>query len=708
MQITEVQLRNIGPHRELDVKFNSGLIGITGANGSGKSTLVNSIYAALTNDFKRIAEVKADAITKGSTAPSFIRLLGTHRGHAFELIRRLRGGKGEPAAEFLFAGVLYTKAADVEEAVTAQLNISKLIIDKYVFVDQWGMFSFLDQTASERAKTFQYLCGTEIAATIHKVCTTYVTKQTDLTLVDNSLELEEACVTLTNSVEHHRKQATAAKEKRLDADKLHECHNVLAHYQEYGDLQSRLAQAQIYAKSFETQFTGGKAELRTNDAKLKPRADWLSEHKGQVLVAHARVSAEAVQQRVVVKLNAAKKELAQLATVEFEEPGIDSKLYVEEQGREVEQKQRHELRFKLDQVKQLLASKLRQCVSCCQPISEEYVAKVKVEAASNQQQLDHVVARLAYSVQADGLFQKYQETVKAQEQRKVQLKNLCAELSERVTEFDENMAYAAALVLVQKAATIQAEVDQLTVTIRRTKKEQDRLEGRLLEARDSVAAMQEKQEGSWPSAQQAEEAHDQLEAHAEEEKRYRESVGAYREARRALELQTELLAKLRGKLVAQAKIRNLLETISAVGDVFHWNGLPKVVSQANLELLVGDINENLRLFNDPFCVEADDDLSFSVWFPGTPAVKARQLSGGQKVVLAIAFRAALDRVFGHDVGMLFLDEPTAGLDADNVNYFHTALQQLARKLGTERQLIVITHVTALGGAFDQLVEVRKD
>lgn len=708
MQITEVQLRNIGPHRELDVKFNAGLIGITGANGSGKSTLVNSIYAALTNDFKRIAEVKADAITKGSTDPSFIRILGTHRGHAFELIRRLRGGKSEPAAEFLFAGVLYTKATDVEEAITAQLNISKSIIDKYVFVDQWGMFSFLDQTASERAKTFQYLCGTEIAATIHKVCTTYVTKQTDLTIMDNSLELEEACVTLTDSVEQHRKQATEAKGKRLDEVNLTECNNVLAQYREHGDLQSRLVQAQVYVKSFETPFTEGKAELIAIATHLKPQTDWLDNHKEQVLVAHARVSAEAAQQRIAVKLTAAKRELAQLATVEFEKPAIDSALYVEEQGREAEQKQRHELRFKLDQVKLLLANKLKQCVSCCQPISEEYVAKVKVEAASNQQQLDRVVARLTYSVQVDGLLQQYQETVEAQEQRKVQLRNLCAELSERVTEFDENMAYAAALVLVQKATTVQAEVEQLTITIRKTKKEQDRLEGRLLEARDSVAAMQEKQKRSWPSAQQAEEAHDQLEAHAEEEKRYRESVGAYREAKRALELQTELLAKLRYKLAGQAKIRNLLTTIAAAGDVFHWNGLPKVVSQANLELLVGDINENLSLFNDPFCVEADDDLSFKVWFPGKPAVKAKQLSGGQKVVLAIAFRAALDRVFGHDVGMLFLDEPTAGLDADNVNYFHTALQQLARKLGTERQLIVITHVTALGGAFDQLVEVRKD
>jgi exonuclease SbcC len=104
-------------------------------------------------------------------------------------------------------------------------------------------------------------------------------------------------------------------------------------------------------------------------------------------------------------------------------------------------------------------------------------------------------------------------------------------------------------------------------------------------------------------------------------------------------------------------------------------------------------------------VEADQDLTFKVFFSGQLPVKARQLSGGQKVILAIAFRAALDRVFGHDTGMMYLDEPTAGLDADNVKYFHEALQKLAEKSGTDRQLVVITHVHELSGVFDQLIQL---
>jgi DNA repair exonuclease SbcCD ATPase subunit len=168
------------------------------------------------------------------------------------------------------------------------------------------------------------------------------------------------------------------------------------------------------------------------------------------------------------------------------------------------------------------------------------------------------------------------------------------------------------------------------------------------------------------------------------------------------------LDQLKLRLAEKSKVREQLAAIREVAQVFHWNNLPKAVSQANLELLVTDVNENLALFNSPFVVEADQDLTFNVFFPGQSAVKARQLSGGQKVILAIAFRAALDRVFGHDVGMLFLDEPTAGLDADNMNYFHEAIQRLAQKVGTDRQLVVITHEHEFNESFDRLISITRE
>ena len=157
MRINEVQLKNIGPHEEFHVELTSGLIGLLGPNGAGKSTLVNSIYAALTNDYTRFSNVKADIITNNSgKKQSYIRITGSHHNQAFELTRWLRPNKNE----LVIGDKVYTKATDINQAIEEQLGISKLVIDKYVFVNQWEMFQFLSQTDSERAKTFQYLCGT--------------------------------------------------------------------------------------------------------------------------------------------------------------------------------------------------------------------------------------------------------------------------------------------------------------------------------------------------------------------------------------------------------------------------------------------------------------------------------------------------------------------------------------------------------------------
>ena len=166
-----------------------------------------------------------------------------------------------------------------------------------------------------------------------------------------------------------------------------------------------------------------------------------------------------------------------------------------------------------------------------------------------------------------------------------------------------------------------------------------------------------------------------------------------------------LLDELREKMERHKTMGALREVVSDVRDVFHWQNLPKKVAQANLMGITGEINEALEIFGSPFWVEADVNLSFKVHFPNSPARSAGSLSGGQKAVLAICFRVAVNRLFGMDTGMMFLDEPTAGLDNDNVEYFQGALSVLAAEVRDKRQLVIITHAAELRGTFDQVIEM---
>jgi DNA repair exonuclease SbcCD ATPase subunit len=710
MYIEQVELKNIGPHQSLTVKFGRGLVGIVGANGAGKSTLVNAIYAALTNDFTRLGGTKAEIITNGSSDPSYIRVIGKHQGQSFTLTRWLRPNKNE----FKIGVSVFEKATDVNDAVINYLDISKAVIDKYVFVNQWEMFSFLDQTASERAKTFQYLCGTEAASSIHKVCMDYVARQQSIEVVDNSVELEDAITETRTAMTEHSKVGKAAKLHILTEEELEARQLLLSQYELGKEAQTQLKEVKHKIERLELSLE----ELQQSQSKhkLARREAWQAKFKNKLAVAQELLDLVEVHKTARLNLFSKKDihdEHVAVAELKKRSKPKPNKDYVDLKLQKQLTKEKHELEFQIKQVTTLLIhSDNRLCTQCQQEVTKEYVERVKVEYLKNVTRLAEVVRILTYSESYDKKLEQYQAGYKICQQLCM---DAAAELEEVEKEVeliskklagvnDEHIDTAKALI------TRNLDIEQQKFYLEKdVKQEQHHIAGfqgelkNVLEQKSKLS----KQIKQMPAVDKVSTAKIRLAQHQEALAVWQKSVGAFQEAKRSWLRTKQSLEQLTAKMAEREKVRKLLDTVSSAGDVFHWNNLPKLVSQSNLQLLVGDINANLQMFNDPFYVEADADLTFNVFFAGQEPVKAKQLSGGQKVLLSIAFRAALDRVFGHNIGMMFLDEPTSGLDADNVSFFQEALQQLAKKVGADHQLIVITHVQELGKVFDQLVEIKK-
>jgi hypothetical protein len=170
----------------------------------------------------------------------------------------------------------------------------------------------------------------------------------------------------------------------------------------------------------------------------------------------------------------------------------------------------------------------------------------------------------------------------------------------------------------------------------------------------------------------------------------------------------ESLAKLRNALKSRKKLKSAMAVLGEARDVFHWSRLPNRVAQGNLVNMEGCINTGLGWFGDPFWCEADDNLGFQVHQPGHPPCRAERLSWGQKGVFAMAFRYSVGTLFGADVGIMVLDEPTGWMDGENVEFFRVALQKLAVEVRGKRQLIVITHAEQLISSFDQVIQITAD
>jgi len=103
-------------------------------------------------------------------------------------------------------------------------------------------------------------------------------------------------------------------------------------------------------------------------------------------------------------------------------------------------------------------------------------------------------------------------------------------------------------------------------------------------------------------------------------------------------------------------------------------------------------------YNAEMHINNSIEIEISSSLTGTK--KAHQLSGGEKAVVALAFKAAL---FKHlNSSIYFFDEVEPSLDYVN----HKSLQLFLREISRQKQLIIITHLRATVELADTLHGVR--
>lgn len=143
---------------------------------------------------------------------------------------------------------------------------------------------------------------------------------------------------------------------------------------------------------------------------------------------------------------------------------------------------------------------------------------------------------------------------------------------------------------------------------------------------------------------------------------------------------------------------------------FHPDGEPHTLVSRRAERMVAKINEYLGILDVPFTVASSGGFNFEAIFPDKPvSISIRELSGGQKDDLSLAFRFAACESFSATAGLLVLDEPTAALDAQTKHNFSAVLERLREMARTlNMQFIVITHDQQFMSAFDQVIDFGSD
>ncbi len=698
MRITKVTLKNYCQHEHRADEFGPGLIGIVGSNGSGKSNYLKGILRALTgaslNAGKKEDDVRWNA-DSGSVRVDFE--ASQTQGH---VTRQLTNSR----SELVFGEAKYKSSTQVDQALYDVIQISPKLLNDVVFVQQGQLEGLLFMRPAERARALQSMFGTESAEKLHQLL--YEVLQ-GLSVESRSDAIEHTrlqLLTAQKDVESTEAGITELRKALLsDADRA----SAEAFVQSYDRFQLRRG-ARLKALDEERAATSAADASRLRVSSLRGAVQEL-----RAATEAVRSDVDQARQRLATyqsaKLTADRRTALEAQTKSVREalsrPGPTS--YQESEPKleqcEAELPDAQNLVNVARKVSQL--SGQPECPTCLQPVPVAFVEAQRASLPNLETRLKGIQERIQLLRSNRQVHQRASAQYAAEQATNTQtLRNLEAELA----------ALPAGVVLDEKQMADDHELIQM---YEKTAQDQQRSESELAVAEATAAQAEERltrakagltdyaDMGEEPSQPRYEKYQAALAAHNEAD---RKLIGLNSqklvEEKRVGDLRAEMdrLAAHESGLAGIKKFKNLCEKARTV---LHRDQLPNLVAQAYLQSLNSRLQRYLELFEVPFLCRICPDLSVECLFDGTPR-SAERLSGGQKVMLGISFRFAVNELFVNSLGLMVLDEPTVYLDKDRIGCVVKLLEKVkGYSQAAGLQLIVVTHEERLTEVFDQTIRL---
>ena len=716
MRLVKLEVKNFCQHKHKVVEFSPRLTVFLGQNGSGKSNLLTAALGALTNDFSRTHGNKSENIcqTVPESEPAYVRLTVEHAGSVVEIQRGLRRAQSywESQSGDELDRVRGDKA--VTERVFEFLGSSKRIINDYLFVDQGEIFTPLVCKEADRARAFQQLFGTGHAEKCWKALGEYISaggpsiSAVDVDTLRQDLDaMHQRCRELTSAAE----AITLPDDFTPETDPVLQVivdHDALKQAQRDADRWASLLEVDTQRlRTIGDKHAAVQVEFEALDSAIVSASAAYTEAIGALQTWDLRERSAARVDKMHLDLAALLLEDARKEPGAPESHVTDIPAWQRQTGKLEARRAKY-----LDMVSVLDADGgVVECPTCGTPVAE-----LEMDIEYSRVEADKLSGEISrrYSLQQQSTtynieHQKWRVWYDSWQERVAGLREAIA--------LEPISAQAGPLSDKQRAKyeeTIQ-QTDEWIITRKEVDKERNALSQEVAVTTADVARETEALGGYNQTIAD-------LEPHV--------SMAAASEAMRQLasnRVAHDSRVRLQGQLeeanVSEAAAAERLNEgiqqqqeavraaefcahLDAARSILHRDNLPKLVAQNYLELLESDINEILELFGVDFRVAAMDGLGFLVDFPDGRSQPASRLSGGQKVVLALAFRIAVNSLFAADLGVIALDEPTAYLDDENISCLDVALARL-RDLSEARglQCILITHEKGLGHLFDHVVQL---
>lgn len=705
--ITRVRLKNYGLYEDFEVHFPPGVSVIIGPNGSGKSTILEGIRFALSGEGPpREQRIRQNAPSEEASSVEIDLEVGAE---LWTLTRHLRSSK---RVLRMPTGTL-TADKEIRERLERVFERSIQTVLEHSFVPQWKMFEFLTATDTERNAIFARLFDTRVLAKLGDTVAEHVRMLYDPPLI---LEKQE------------RDKEIAAREAERDAlgEPTEEEQRIL---QNGFDLR----QTEEYKRLEASRDAKAKAEAWADLLKQQVDTDRLLEEAGERLSTLGSNLSDLDRTQLEGRLAKIRKELKerdalerlistrdalqtqqralchQLNTLVRPVPPQEPEAFQTLDNRQLES----HLREALGELTSL-ATFLKTCDSgkpAC-PTCGTPTENLLPLRPQKQDRFDYLTDSIKTLREIKAVRDAYNQADCVYENTRIPLVGRLDEVESELNQIQLLLDGEAPRLLSDQGNALLTEQQVLLTTLASLgadTREYERLGKEYAKLRTRKQQLNEKQatfcfdESAILSPQQ--------ERALEEALRSRQQrAGAIQQQEAARRLLDTLLAGLRAKqdelikrLVKaeqRAELRTEFEELRAL---FLSDALPARVSEQALRQIVKEINRFFAACELDFVAELGENQRFMVRFFDGRCHDARWLSGGQLTVYALACRVAVQKLCASDTGFFILDEPTAGLDLDNLKSIRVAVERLANQSGGRPfRVILVTHEMQLAPLFEHV------
>jgi exonuclease SbcC len=708
MQLLRLEVKNWVHHRYRVCEFTRGLVAILGENGSGKSSLFGAIRWLLTGENPNFG-VKADNVSQYAKEgePAYATLEFEHNGHIAVVTRHLL-----PEKEQATLTVDGKEAGRGDKAVTAGieklLGVDAKFISRFIIVSQTEIFSFIDDNQTDTDKFFQRLFNTAKADKCQDVIGKGLAKLVVPEILESAATLETKKQAL--ELDADALQTSISKLPSLDdflttqkADQ-----DIIKKWEAHEKAAGELAQLFEQERSYQTRLDAAIAACAQYDEDLSALTDAANGHEAAHAAARVALGHWSAYKHVAAAkagLQADRAAIKAERDANPEPPAIAAGVIDDIHGRLAT------LRKKLKELESFVelfgAQGVAQCPTCQTPtkdLQDHLQQTQQTEIPDTKQLIAAAEQSLSEQQALDLAYKRWEKLNNALNARERQIDEAEAKLAEVAPPTSTEDELQQAVVDYEEFQRVKQEIQPLA---QKAREDKAGLSGALTNLRDRKQQLEAELRECSVTAADAHLTQTRLIKRQELLKIRNEQVEQRNRLVFDIQRLDEQLNTVKEQEQSAIKLRQWRTVAEQAREAL--KNAPRLVAQRNLQRLESAINELLQIFRVNFLVKVATDGTptfIAEFFDGRRQV-AQRLSVGQKTVLALAFRVAVNAMFAEEIGLLALDEPTASLDQPRIQALAPVLEKL-RELSTAKglQCLLVTHATNLSHLFESAIELE--